>query len=409
MRLVTLGLAALAALVALAVAAPAAAQRGGTDTPLVRVRDGHGSDLLFRLNPRTLQQVGRPIRTFRSAAGLGFSPDGSRIAYSGGRGRETRIHLVDLKRWRSLGIADLGRRGSPLSVGWVSDDRVLAWTQYARRQRIFWIDARTRKPLARRSFSGWAWDAVPVPGGLVLPLLPREGVGPLRLALADPQGALRIVELEGIEAGADYEEPGARALTPAVTADPESGRVYALAARGRLVAEVDLASGAVSYHSLGAGAAKGNADVWWRTAIWAGDGRIAVTGDRWVSERDGRLPGGPVPFGARIVDTRTWSMATLDPRPDSLQVAGDTVLAAGTRRFAGGRGSESTGLLAFDRDGRRIFTRFRGLPVVLLGSRGELGYVWIRRRRTAHVIDLDRGRTLHTIRTGRRVPFLLSP
>jgi hypothetical protein len=407
LRSVTLTLG-LLALLALAVFAPAAVKGAGTEVPLVRLRDGHGSDLLFRLNPRTLQQVGRPIRTFRNGAGLGFSPDGSRIAYSGGRGPFTRIHLVDLERWRSLGLAGLRKRGG-LSVGWVSDGRVLAWTQYARRQRLFWIDARTKRVLARRSFAGWAMDAVPVSGGLVLPLVPREGVGPLRLALADPQGGLRTIELDGIEAGADYEEPGARVLTPAVAADPESGRVYVVAARGLLVAEVDLASGAVSYHSLGAGAAKGNEEVWWRTATWAGDGRIAVTGDRWLPARARRAPDGPVPLGLRMIDTRSWSIATLDPRPSTMHVADGRLLAAGTRFFDGGRRSESTGLLAFDDTSQRVFSRFRGLPVALLGSRGELGYVWVRRTRTAHVIDLKNGRTLNTIRTGNRVPFLLSP
>ena len=66
-------------------------------------------------------------------------------------------------------------------------------------------------------------------------------------------------------------------------------------------------------------------------------------------------------------------------------------------------------MLAFHRSGSRAFTRFRGRQVVLLGSRGKLGYVWIRRTRTAHVIDVANGRTLNTIHTGRRVPFLLSP
>ena len=405
LRSVTLGL---LALLALAVLAPAAAQGADAGVPLVRMRDGHGSDLLFRLNPRTLQQVGRPIRTFRNGAGLGFSPDGTRIAYSGGRGRHSRIHLVNLDRWRSLGIAGLGRRGS-LSVDWASDDRLVAWTQFAERQRIFWIDARTRRVVARRSFSGWAMDAVHVPAGLVLPLVRREGVGPLRLVIADPQGGLRTIEVKGIDAGSSYDEPDGQVLTPAVTADPVSGRVYVIAARGLLAAEVDLASGAVSYHSLGASAAKGNIDVWWRTATWAGDGRIAVTGDHWLPVR-GRGPSdGPVPFGVRIIDTRTWSIATLDARPNSMHVAGETVLAAGTRWFDDGRRSTSTGLLAFDSSGERAFTRFRGLPVALLGSRGELGYAWVRRRRTAYVLDLRSGRTLHTIRTGNRVPFLLSP
>jgi hypothetical protein len=56
-----------------------------------------------------------------------------------------------------------------------------------------------------------------------------------------------------------------------------------------------------------------------------------------------------------------------------------------------------------------VYTRFRGKRVVLLGSRGTRGYVWVRPTRTAHVIDLASGRTLETIRGGQRPPFLLSP
>jgi hypothetical protein len=164
----------------------------------------------------------------------------------------------------------------------------------------------------------------------------------------------------------------------------------------------------VSYHSLGASAAKGNVAVWWRAALWAGDGRIALTGDHWPRPR-GRLPDGPIPFGVRLIDTRTWSIATLDPRPDTIHVAGGTVLAAGTRYFDAGERTESTGLLAFDASGRRAWTRFPGRPVALLGSRDNLVYAWVRRKRTAYVLDRDSGRTLHTIRTGIRVPFLLSP
>jgi hypothetical protein len=405
-RSVTLWLLALGALAALV---PASAGAADSDVPLVRIRDGHGSDLLFRLNPRTLQQVGRPIRTFRNAAGIGFSPDHRRIAYSGSSRGRSGIHFVDLAAWRSLGKARLGRF-EQASVAWVSPDRVVATTQEsASRLRIRWIDVRTKKVVTRRRLSGWAMDWVPVPGGLVLPLMPREGLGALRLAFADPWGGLQTIELDGIRAGADSDEPGGRFLTPAVAADPDSGRVYVVAARGMLAADVDLASGIVSYHSLGAGASKGNVDIWWRTAAWAGDGRIAVTGAHWLPMDGRRAPDGPLPFGVRIIDVRSWSIATLDPRPFTMHVAGATLLATGTRWFDGGRRSVSTGLLAFDQEGRRVFTRFRERPVSLLGSRGELGYVWMRRTRTAHVLDLDSGRTLHTIRTGNRVPFLLSP
>jgi hypothetical protein len=395
-----------------AVLAPpsAAAEDTPAGTPLLRMRDGHGSDLLFRMNPRTLQQVGRPIRTFRGGSDLKLSPDGSRLAFADPwrRGaRSARIHFVDVARWRSMGVARVGRHPW-LTVGWVSRDRLVAVAGEGARQRLLWVDSRTRKVVARRAYAGWTADTLAVPGGLALVLGPREGVGPMRILILDPRGGIRTIAVDGIRAGADYAESGGQVLTPAVTVDPESGRMYVVAARGLLVAELDIASGAVSYHSLGASASKGNIDVWWRTAAWAGDGRIAVTGDHWPRPR-GRLPDGPVPFGIRMIDTRSWSIDTLDPRPDSMHVAGGTVLASGTRWFDAGRRSKSTGLLAFDETGRRAFARFRGEMVALLGSRGRLGYVWVRRTRTAHVIDLDSGRTINRIVTGRGSPNLLSP
>ena len=406
---------ALVVLAAGLVAAPqATAQDTSADTPLLRMRDGHNSDLLFRLNPRTLKQVGRPIRTFRGGTGLSISPDGTRLAFADGahprgrpRARSARIHFVNVAKWRSMGVARVGRHGW-LTVGWVSRDRLVAVSgEGFGSQRLLWVDARTRKVVARRAFSGWTVNTLPVASGAALVLGPKEGVGPIRILVLDPSGGVRTINVDGIEAGANYEDRG-QVLTPAVTVDPDGGRMYVVAARGLLVAEVELATGTVSYHSLGASASKGNIAVWWRAAVWAGDGRIALTGDHWPRPR-GRLPDGPIPFGLRLIDTRTWSIETLDPRPDTMHVAGETVLAAGTRYFDAGQRTESTGLLAFDASGRRAWTRFRGRPVALLGSRGSLVYAWVRRKHTAYVLDRDSGRTLHTIRTGIRIPFLLSP
>ncbi|MGZ8482259.1 MAG: hypothetical protein ACXWWO_07365 [Candidatus Limnocylindria bacterium] len=410
---------ALAVLIALAVTASAAAQETPADVPLVRMRDGHGSDLLFRLNPRTLQQVGRPIRTFTGGTDLSVSPDGSRLAFASpwrrgsrrgarrGPRRGARIHFVDIAGWRSMGVAEVGRQDW-LTVGWLSPDRLLAVANERARQRLLWVDARTRKVVARGAYSGWTVNSLTVPGGLAVVLGPQKGVGPIRVLLVDENGGIRRIVLDGIEAGADYAEPSGRVLTPAVTVDRETGHLYVVAARGLLVAEVDLASGAVEYHSLGASASKGNIGVWWRHAVWAGDGRIAVTGTTWPLARGRRVAIAPVPFGIRMIDTGSWTIATFDARPDTMHVAADTVLATGTRFFPAARRSESTGLLAFDDTGRRAYTRFRGRQVVLLGSRGKLGYVWVRPTRTAHVIDMADGRTLNTIRTG-RVPSLLSP
>jgi hypothetical protein len=400
MKARTLGL---TLLMAVGIAPAAAAQERPADAPLVRMRDGHGSDLLFQVHPRTLRPLSRPIRTFRSGADLALSADGRELAYTDGSRGRSRIHFVDLARWRSLGVARLGRQG-PLGVGWVGADRVVAIAgQGFGRQRLLWVDVSSRKLVARRAFAGRLLNTLTVPGGFALALAPEGRIGPLRLLLADAQGGTRTLEIDGIAAGGNEGEREARYLTPGIAVDHEGGRLFAVGARRLLVAEVALASGEVTYHSLGATAAKGNTDVWWRQAAWAGNGRMAVTGERF---RPGR---GPVPFGVRLIDTSDWSITTLDPRPSVMHVAGDTVLAYGTRWFDGFRRSESTGLLAFDGSGRRSFVRFRGQQIATLGSRGRLVYAWVRRTRTLHVIDVRDGRTLNEVHTSRRIPFLLTP
>ena len=367
------------------------------------MRDGHGSDLLFQVHPRTLRPLSRPIRTFRTAADMALSADGRLLAHTFGAEARSLIHLVDVARWRSLGMARMGRQG-PLNVGWIGPNRVMAIAgQGFGRQRLLWVDVRSRKVVARRAFGGRLMNSLTVPGGFAVALAPEGRVGPLRLLLADAHGGTRTVKIDGIPAGGNEGERGARYLAPGFAVDHEGGRLFVVGARGLLVAEVALASGEVTYHPLGASAAKGNTDVWWRQAVWVGNGRIAVTGERF---RPGRSP---EPFGVRLIDTSGWSITTLDPRPSVMHVSGDTMFAYGTRWFADGRPSESTGLLAFDGTGNRLFTRFRGQQIATLGTRGQLLYTWVRRTRTLHVMDVRDGRTLNEVQTSRRIPFLLTP
>jgi hypothetical protein len=409
MRVAALALALLIAACAAATLGAPASAGGAADMPLLRLRDGHGSDLLFRVDPRTLRPLSRPIRTFRNGYSLAFSPDGRFLAYTDGSRARSRIQFVDLARWRSLGVARLGRHG-PLGIGWVSPGRVVAiMGQGFGRQRLVWVDVPTRKVVARRALSGRLVTVFAVPGGFALAMGPHRGVGPLRLVVAGADGATRTLRLDGIEAGGNEDAARPRYLRPGIAVDQEHSRVYVIAARGLTVAEVELASGAVSYHSLGASAAKGNIDVWWREAAWAGDGRIAVSGEHFRPGRGRRPPDGPVPLGVRLIDTRDWTISTLDPRPTITYVSGDTVLAYGTRWFSGKRPPESTGLLAFDRTGERSFVRFRGQDIATLGGHGRLLYAWVRRTRTLHVIDVRDGHSVNAIHTGRRIPFLLTP
>ena len=183
-----------------------------------------------------------------------------------------------------------------------------------------------------------------------------------------------------------------------------------------LVARIDLASGAVEYHELEvvgparpAVAAKGSVAAWWRHATWLGDGHIAVTGHYEPPFRPGRRPQPPRPFGARLIDTRDWTIRTLHPDAILIHRAGERLLANGTVWRPGGEPATSTGLLAFDMQGRRAFTRFRGSDVSVLGSHGRLAYVWVRPTRMLHVLDLRSGHSLRRQRVGpARVPFLFS-
>jgi hypothetical protein len=386
-----------------AVVAPwAPAQEPETDVPLVRMRDGHGSGLLFRVNPLTLREVGRPIRTFPAGYALAVSPDGARMAFTGARALRSEVHIVDLARWRSLGKVTLGNRG-PLVAGWAGNDRVVAIMGDAvGPSRLVWVDVPSGRMVARRLYSGRLFESAPVPGGFALALAPESGVGPMRITVARADGTLRRIKVGGIEAGGTEGERRARLVKPALAVDHDGGRLFVVAADQLKAAEVDLGSGAVSYHALGASSSKGNVDMSLRYAEWLGDGRIAVTGENRRPAR-GRRPSPPPPvsFGARVIDTENWSIETLDRRPFEVHAAGDRLLAHGTRWFRGGKPPRHTGLLAFDSAGRRAFTRFHGREIALLGSRGDVAYVWVRRARRVHVVDLEDGHTIREVRTAR--------
>jgi hypothetical protein len=397
-------------LFAAAAAAPwAPAQETEGDVPLVRMRSGQESGLLFRVDPATLREAGRPIRTFPAGYALALSPDGTRLAFTAAHGLRSEVHIVDLARWRSVGRLRLGRHG-PLVAGWAGADRLVAVMGDAvGPSRLVVVDATSRRVVARRSYSGRLIESAAVPGGFALGLAPESGIGRMRIAIAQGDGTLRRIRVDGIEAGGTEGRRRARFVKPALAVDHDGGRLFVVAADERKAAEVDLDSGAVSYHSLGASSAKGNVDMSLRYAEWLGDGRIAVTGENRRPARGRRpAPPPPVAFGARVIDTEDWSMETLDRRPFAVHAAGETLLAYGTRWFARGRPPKHTGLLAFDTAGERAFTRFRGRDIALLGSRGEVAYVWVRRARRVHVIGLSDGRTIRTVRTNRWPPSLVN-
>ena len=75
----------------------------------------------MRVNPRTLEPVSRPIETFRRGWSGDFSPNGRFLAYAASA-RPARIQLIDVVRWRSLGVL---RRGDIGTLTWARNDRLI--------------------------------------------------------------------------------------------------------------------------------------------------------------------------------------------------------------------------------------------------------------------------------------------
>jgi hypothetical protein len=405
-------------LVALAVAAIAAADAGAA-APLVRHverADGHG-DRLLRVDPRTLRPVSPGLPTFLDGFSGGFSPDGRLFAYGNGFDGRAVVQLIDVRSWSTLERLDLGGDG-PVALFWAASDRLIlvAGEGSAGPRRLLVVSVPGGQVLARRTFRGTRLADAMTPLGLVLLMAPERRMGAARILLAGVDGGVRSIELPRIRAGGDDPRRSrARFRAPGLAVDPEGRVAYVIGAGPMLAARIDLVSGGVEYHRLrplgSAGravAAKAGRVAWWRQAAWLGDGRIAVTGDyeapfrpRGASNR---------PFGVRLVDTRDWTIRTLHPGATLMYQAGEHLLANGTTWYAGSRRSESTGLLAFDRRGRRAFTRFRGADVYVLGGHGRLAYVWVRPTRMLHVLDLRSGNSLRRERVGpAHLPSLFSP
>jgi hypothetical protein len=131
-----------------------------------------------------------------------------------------------------------------------------------------------------------------------------------------------------------------------------------------------------------------------RSADWLGAGRIAVSGyDAAVLwRRDGGVDAERRPAGLRVIDTRDWSVHTLDERAAAFDVAAGLLLTNGP----GGRG-----LAAYSPTGRGIFDVLGDRYVEVVATAGSLAYVRRPPEQALRVVDLARGRVVGTGAPGR--------
>jgi hypothetical protein len=344
---------------------------------------------LYAVDPRTL----RPRRD-RSAAvaghafGWSFSPDRGRLA--AGSDVTAELRFYDLRRLRVLGdvgLVEPSAHGLVFASTWASSSRVLATVVSPGccglgDTVVSAVDARSRRVLWRRDLQGSLQAGAAYGGGFVLVLGPKRAIGPSRLVLVPPDGRLRTLRLEQIRSGWQRAGRGARFVShqwnPGLAVDGASGRAFVVQA-GAPVGEVDLRRLSVRYHELSEPISLlGRIRDWLepkaeakamegpeRHAVWLGQGRLAVTGVDYQAAVDsnGQEQERETPAGLKLVDTRTWSVRTLDHATSSVAFTGAVLFAFGTSWDSRSGTISGSGLTAYDRSGRELYHRYGRQPI----------------------------------------------
>lgn len=400
-------------------------RRTASDTPrapsaMLAVIGGEaeGSRLAW-LEPRTLRQLRRrSVPLGGDAWSPVFSPSGGMVAL-GGRGAEG-VRIVDLERMRLIGRAARGVDGRSIQpLAWPERDRLLAldlaYTQgpgVPRMQNLLVVDPVARRLVATRPLRGWATATARAPGSVVLLVEPASGVGPARLAVVGASGRVREVLLSRIRSGVEEEEGRGseirfRVQNPGLAVDPDAGRAFVLGA-GAPVAEIDLRTLAVSDHELsepisGLSRLRGwlepvaqakSASGWSRQALWLGDGMIAVSG----SDYDGLRS---TPTGLSLIDVRSWSVRTLEPRAGLVSESHGVLLAAAATRDGRAETEAGIGVAAYARTGERLWHALGDEPVWWTQTAGGYAYVPARGADSGgvRVIDLRTGEVSAAVRS----------
>ena len=386
---------------------------------------------LVRVDARTLRpRAGRRVPLAAHTFGWSFSPRSSRLAIgSDGSGE---VRLVDLRRWRVLGDVKVRveRRGSVIGTAWAGESRVLAAVvspgccglgdttvagiAAAPRPRLVW----------QRRLGGSLQAGERFRRSLVLVLGPRgRALGSSRLVVVAPDGRLRSARLTEITSGSEAtggSDPGrflVRAWNPGLAVDRRGARAFVVQA-GAPVAEVDLRSLEVRYHSLSEPISLvGRLREWLepkahakaqegpsRQALWLGRGLLAVTGTDTHAGVDlrGRQQQWETPAGLKLIDTRRWSIRTLDPHATSVTVAAGTLLAFGIVWDSRRQKLSGSGLTGYSLYGERRFHRYGRDPISGVQTLGERilvgGAAGSRIFRRGALLDARTGRELRRVR-----------
>jgi hypothetical protein len=337
---------------------------------------------LVRVDPRTLRASRRPAVSLGAVTSWARSPDHSRVAvgrtHGGTRHPRASIRFVHVREMRAAGDLQLGR-GYVSELTWMAPGRVLSLHGVCCGSvDVVAVDVSARRIVRRVPLRGEVIRRERSRDGLVLLVTSSDRIEPVRLVLANADGELRSVVIQRIWGGRDVPDDYTtdsvvRYSYPALAVDPDGNRAFVFSAGGD-VADVDLTSLSVEYHQLEEPPSLfGRLRNWLepeahgkasegpsRYAWWLGDGLIALTGKDEHAYRDqaGSLQLREQPHGVELVDTRTWTVRTLDQEADHVRLAGDLLLAT---RFSWDSAAQTIigmGLAGYTIDGEKRFHLF---------------------------------------------------
>jgi hypothetical protein len=375
------------AAVALAVVVTAAAT-AKPRYPVLGVRGVKAGVLVQRYDRQTLRPYGSGLYVGAPAWTWSRSPDRTTVALAGGERRGVVVFL-DVSSLRLVSTFRFAS-GQPVAARWVTPDRLLLVTVSDSGAAVRLIDPRAPRQLRQLDVPGQLVRGARTSEGIALLVGPSEGLGSSRLVLVDGELGVRTLALAHNVTGwlrpADSAtgEVAAHMRAPALAVSPGGVRAVVVGA-DEPVAEIDLVSGAVTYHQVNVRRASRRAKLVTGPdlqAEWLRSGAVAVTGTIYggLDETSSSLR--QAPFGLMLLDTRTWAPRIVDPLVHSFVVAGDRLVVAGER----------DGITWYDVAGRRqghVLGRRSVTDTAWVGTFG-LARSWSEAR--SWFVDLGRGR-----------------
>ncbi|HEY3182277.1 MAG TPA: hypothetical protein VGJ77_05520 [Gaiellaceae bacterium] len=259
---------------------------------------------------------GRKVPMPRTACSWSFSPDRALLAYTDCEGTLTFVNA------RTMRVAGKVLLAGWEGVTWLSRDRVVTTDNY----KLVVIDVARKRVLRRIELPGRPWNRTVLPDArVVYAVTPPEEFGPARVVVLDADANVRIATLDRITVGAVFDtesgDPTGMVRTPGFAVDRDGGRAFVVSPE-LLVGEVDLSTLQVRYHGTSRSLAKTVSGPS-RVAYWLGDGLLAVSGaDYAIADKQTTI----TPFGLHVIDTRTWTIRTIDREASWAQYAAGVLL-----------------------------------------------------------------------------------